>query len=201
MAILQGILALIFFGALGSIFFWKGRRWQALFVLVITLVAFSYVEGHRLKNDPEYAAQKAAEARKAEQQKLADAEAERTAERVAAVSLVNRRPTAPNYSTVLSRLGDRYTESQRQDYFDKFVKGKIASWPLIVDDVQRKTFGGMQVIGKKGNWDQVVCIVADAYEDQARSLSKGQRFTCVGEIENYVKLGVSTIRISNAGLK
>ena len=199
---LQGALALAAVGALVAFVFWKVNRWRAFYALLASVVLFGVVDDYRLKNDPAYAAKRRQGELGAEQSRLARAKQEKQEAARAVVALIDRQPTAPNYKTVLTKLGDRFTQSQRHEYFDIYVKGKIASWRLTVDDVELKTFGGVQVVGKRGNSDQVICIVANAYEARAKSLSKGVSFTCIGEVENYVKLiGTKTIRVSNAGIR
>ncbi|MEL7218410.1 MAG: hypothetical protein AAGK01_08270 [Pseudomonadota bacterium] len=98
-------------------------------------------------------------------------------------------------SAVYSRLSDRYTEAQREAWFDTNAKGQRVAWRMRVEDVS-KGWWNYDITGKVGSKRRVLCKVDISDENTRRvaAIGKGDRITCAGEVSSYVRfVGVSVL--------
>lgn len=111
-------------------------------------------------------------------------------------------PESVNPGAVYERLSDRYTEAQREAYFESEVRGKHANWSMRVLDVQ-KGWWNYDISGRIGKGREVLCKVDITPKSTAQmaSLSKGSEIRCQGKIKFYTKFVGVTVLIDDAQVR
>jgi len=104
---------------------------------------------------------------------------------------------------VFARLTDRYTEAQREAWFETHADGKRVRWRIRVSDVSEGWFN-YDVSGMFGPTRQVVCKVDITDENKAFMLNvnKGATLDCIGTLATYTKvLGTVTLLVDDAVIR
>jgi len=104
---------------------------------------------------------------------------------------------------VFSHLTDRYTEAQREAWFETHADGKRVSWRMRVSDVSEGWFN-YDVSGMFGPTRQVICKVDITDETRAFMLdvNKGATVDCIGTLATYTKvLGTVTLLVDDAVIR
>ena len=107
-----------------------------------------------------------------------------------------------NPNDVFSRLGDRYTDVQRETFFNRDVKGKSVAWKMKVLDVS-KGWWTYTLRGSVGNGREVFCKVkiTDTSTERVGSISKGTFVVCAGTAKTYTRVFGLTLLIGDAAVR
>ena len=112
----------------------------------------------------------------------------------------NKDPIAAQ--TVYARLSDRYTEAQREAWFQSHAVGQKVSWSIKIVDIS-KGWWNYDIQGRVGSGREVLCKVDinKANTNLVADLSKGTKINCSGTIKSYVKFVGTVVLIDDAKIE
>ena len=105
----------------------------------------------------------------------------------------------PDSGVVFARLSDRYTEAQREAWFQSHALGQKVSWSIKIVDIS-KGWWNYDIQGRIGSGREVLCKVDinKANTKLVADLSKGTKINCSGTIKSYVKFVGTVVLIDDA---
>ena len=109
---------------------------------------------------------------------------------------------SPSATYVFARLSDRYTEAQREAWFQSQAVGQKVSWSIKIVDIS-KGWWNYDIQGRVGSGREVLCKVDinKANTNLVADLSKGTKINCSGTIKSYVKFVGTVVLIDDAKIE
>jgi hypothetical protein len=98
----------------------------------------------------------------------------------------------PEQSVIEEKLGPQWTKDQRDEWFNKALKGRSVKWTGKVMSATEQTNGGVLVdmlrSDPRASFECVIYAKHRNLEKYALSLAAGQQATCSGVISGYLRL-------------